>query len=76
MALTDGSQNGIEHTSGDEDKPLTLGETKTQSRDSELPVVNNVFYNEETHKYMKIIDMYQKLGIGKDIELPRVRLGL
>jgi hypothetical protein len=49
------------------------GEPKPQSRDSELPIVNNVFYNEETLKYMRIIDMYKKLGIGKDIELPRVR---
>jgi hypothetical protein len=45
----------------------------TQVRDSELPVVNNVFYNEETLKYMKIIDMYKRMGIGKDIELPRVK---
>lgn len=48
-------------------------ESKAQRGGSELPVVNNVFYNEETLKYMKIIDMYKKLGIGKDIELPRVR---
>jgi hypothetical protein len=38
----------------------------------EVPIEANVFYNEETLKYMRIIDMYKKLGIGKDIELPRV----
>jgi hypothetical protein len=38
----------------------------------QIPVDKDVFYNEETLKYMRIIDMYKKLGIGKDIELPRV----
>lgn len=42
----------------------------------EIPMEKNVFYNEETLKYMRIIDMYKKLGIGKDIELPRVRYAL
>ena len=37
-----------------------------------IPVDGTVFYNEETLKYMRIIDMYKKLGVGKDIELPRV----
>lgn len=40
---------------------------------SKIPLDGNVFYNEETLKYMRIIDMYKKLGVGKDIELPRVR---
>jgi hypothetical protein len=43
-----------------------------QSRRDEIPVERNVIYNQETLKYMRIIDKYKKLGIGKDIELPRV----
>lgn len=73
--------NGTNSSSRDDEKPTgstqapaaVPGETKPQPRGSELPVVNNVFYNEETLKYMKIIDMYKKLGVGKHIELPRVR---
>lgn len=36
-----------------------------------VPVEKNVFYNEETLKYMRIIDTYKKLGVA-EIELPRV----
>jgi hypothetical protein len=37
-----------------------------------IRVEKDVFYNDETIKYMRIIDTYKKLGVGKDIELPRV----
>jgi hypothetical protein len=38
----------------------------------QIQVDKDVIHNEETLKYMRIVDMYKKLGIGKDIELPRV----
>jgi hypothetical protein len=36
-----------------------------------IPVEKNVFYNQETLKYMRIIDKYKRLDVA-DIELPRV----
>jgi len=37
-----------------------------------IPVEKNVFYNQETLKYMRIIDKYKRLDVA-DIELPRVK---
>jgi hypothetical protein len=37
-----------------------------------LPIEYNVFHNDKTIKYMKIIDKYKEQGIGDGIELPRV----
>ena len=37
-----------------------------------IPVEKNVFYNQETLKYMRVIDKYKRLEVA-DIELPRVR---
>jgi Dynamin family len=37
-----------------------------------IPVEMNVFYNQETLKYMRIIDKYKRLEVA-GIELPRVR---
>ena len=63
-------------SSSDHQRPVPIvGPPQTPSNISsspQIPVDKDVFYNEETLKYMKIIDMYKKLGIGKDIELPRV----
>lgn len=50
--------------------------SKSQHLSPRIPIDGNVFYNEETLKYMRIIDMYKKLGVGKDIELPRVKTPL
>lgn len=36
-----------------------------------IPVERNVFYNQETLKYMRIIDKYKRLDVA-EIELPRV----
>jgi len=51
-----------------------IGENEPNGRLAglEIPVEGNVFNNNETVKYMRIIDTYKKLGVGKDIELPRV----
>jgi hypothetical protein len=38
----------------------------------QIQVDKDVIHNEETLKYMRIVDMYKKLGVGKEIELPRV----
>jgi hypothetical protein len=38
----------------------------------QIQVDKDAIHNEETLKYMRIVDMYKKLGIGKEIELPRV----
>jgi hypothetical protein len=45
---------------------------ETEDQGHGIRVEKNVFYNDETIKYMRIIDTYKKLGVGKDIELPRV----
>jgi hypothetical protein len=57
--------------------PEAKGDTTAASEESEdqshgIRVEKDVFYNDETIKYMRIIDTYKKLGVGKDIELPRV----
>jgi len=72
--------SSIESFESDRPKYTLDGPSKVSSRSSsrssksthQIAVENNVFYNEETLKYMRIIDMYKKLGVGKDIELPRV----
>jgi hypothetical protein len=40
--------------------------------DVELTVETNVFHSDHTLKYMKLLNKYKELGLGKDIELPRV----
>jgi hypothetical protein len=59
---------------GHDDSEATeeLAQPKERPQGLGMPIEDNVFYNEETLKYMRIIDMYKKLGVGKDIELPRV----
>lgn len=66
-------QNVESRTTESASKPEAANsKTNGAARGAEIPVEKNVFYNEETLKYMRIIDMYKRLGIGKDIELPRV----
>jgi hypothetical protein len=36
-----------------------------------LQINKNSFYNEETIKYMRIIDRYKDLGVGKEMKPPR-----
>ena len=36
-----------------------------------IPVENNIFYDQETLKYMRIIDKYKRLEVA-EIEFPRV----
>jgi hypothetical protein len=40
--------------------------------DEELSVELNVFHNDEMSRCMGLINKYKELGLGKDIELPRV----
>lgn len=47
-------------------------ENSIQTEAKKVQVDPDIFYNEETVKYMKVIDAYKKLGVGRDIELPRV----
>ena len=37
-----------------------------------IPVENNIFYDQETLKYMRIIDKYKRLEVA-EVEFPRVR---
>jgi hypothetical protein len=67
-------RSGTTTPAQDSEKPLPNNFKATKSTQKTIPIDKNVFYNEETLKYMRIIDMYKKLGIGKDIELPRVRI--
>jgi hypothetical protein len=61
------------HGHDDDVVDAASSEPKGRPQGLGIPIEDNVFYNEETLKYMRIIDMYKRLGIGKDIELPRVR---
>ncbi|RDW83036.1 hypothetical protein BP5796_04527 [Coleophoma crateriformis] len=77
---TEMSSNSRQESAESSAEDLTIGSIATPDTYKmsgtpprvEIPVEKNVFYNEETLKYMRIIDMYKKLGIGKDIELPRI----
>ena len=57
---------------GTEKQQRNTSRDMKNSRPDKINVEENVIYNQETLKYMRIIDEYKKLGIGKDIELPRV----
>jgi hypothetical protein len=52
--------------------PTATAPKETEVQSQGIRVEKDVFYNDETIKYMRIIDTYKKLGVGKDIELPRV----
>lgn len=57
----------------DEDHTIQDRTSPTARRDSSeaIPIEKNVFYNQETLKYMRIIDKYKRLDVA-EIELPRV----
>jgi hypothetical protein len=52
--------------------PSPPGHKRARSVQRCLPIEYNVFHNDKTIKYMKIIDKCKEQGIGDDIELPRV----
>ncbi|KAH6674795.1 P-loop containing nucleoside triphosphate hydrolase protein [Halenospora varia] len=56
-------------STNEEDSPPTSARSTISSKD--LSIDKHVFYNQETLKYMKIIDRYKTLGVG-EIELPRL----
>ncbi len=73
-ATASDSQRAATASPGPEsEKSLPINSKHAASTQKQIPIDKNVFYNEETLKYMRIIDTYKKLGIGKDIELPRVQ---
>jgi len=75
-ATSNSQRSGTASPAPSPERTLPISTKDTTSTQNKIPIDKNVFYNEETLKYMRIIDMYKKLGIGKDIELPRVRIVL
>jgi hypothetical protein len=75
-ATTLTSNNALEAAT-EPQSPESKSNTATASAETAdqtpgIRVEKDIFYNDETIKYMRVIDTYKKLGVGKDIELPRV----
>jgi hypothetical protein len=73
FGVLDVTKPNLEHSQGNVHlNPYSIPEPPTRGP-STINMEEGVIYNEKTQKYMKIIGRYQEL-LGKEIELPRVRM--
>lgn len=66
------SESDAGDSSEQEENVLARLMENSELHDESIIVDKNVFYNDNTLRYMRILDTYKKLELSKEIELPRV----